>query len=78
MTLRPASAVEKMRPIRGHTLSGLKQDVTLRVYAPGGGSIEIDGQTYAFATRTEALAMLDEYLRRAHERASAHEQASLL
>ncbi|HSP74488.1 MAG TPA: hypothetical protein VLN26_19110 [Gaiellaceae bacterium] len=78
MTLRAASAVEKMHLIRGHTLSGLKQDVTLRVYAPGGGSIEIDGQTYAFTTRTEALAMLDEYLRRALERASAHEQQSAL
>ncbi|HET8605959.1 MAG TPA: hypothetical protein VFL66_02910 [Gaiellaceae bacterium] len=70
MTLRPASAVEKMRPIRGHTLSGLKQAVTVRVYAPGGGSIEIDGRQFAFASRGEALAMLDEYLRCALERAS--------
>ena len=71
MTLRPASAVEKMRPIRGHTLSGLKQHVTVRTYAHGGGSLEIDGASYAFSTRSEALAMLDEYLRRALERAAS-------
>lgn len=71
MTLRLASAVEKMRPIRGHTLRGLKQDVTVRVYAPGGGSLEVDGQSFAFTSRGEALAMLDEYLRCALERAAA-------
>lgn len=73
MTLRPVSAVEKMRPIRGHALSGLKQHVTVRAYAEGGGSLEIDGESYAFSTRAEALAMLDEYLRRALERATSAE-----
>lgn len=73
---RPAAAVEKMRPIRGHTASGLKQTLTVRVYAPdassprGSGSIEIDGVTYAFATREEAIDLFEEYLRRAFARAA--------
>ena len=66
---RPAAAVDRMQPIRGHTARGLKQALTVRVFAPdGGGTLEIDGRTYAFSTRAEALAMLDEYLRRAGER----------
>ncbi len=77
MTQRPVSAVDRMRPVRGHTAHGLKQDLTLRVYAPDGaspdgwGSLEIDGRTYTFDSRCEAIAMLDEYLRGALQRASA-------
>jgi hypothetical protein len=65
-----------MLPIQGHTARGLKQDVTLRVYAPADGSaggwgcIDIDGQSYRFGSRSEALALLDEYLNAALQRAS--------
>lgn len=62
-------AVRKMAPIRGHTLVGLKQDVTVRVYAGGGICLEIDGSTFAVESRAEALQLLEEYLRRAQERA---------
>jgi hypothetical protein len=76
MTTRPATAVGKMHPIRGHTASGLKQDLTVRVYAPapespsGSGCVEIDGHTFRFSSLAEARAMLDEYLRDAFQRAA--------
>ena len=79
MLQRPASAVDRMSQVRGHTAVGLKQDVTVRVFAPapgspaGWGSLEIDGHLYPFESAAEAIAMLDEYLRRALERASALE-----
>ena len=66
---RPAAAVERMQPVRGHLATGLKQSVTVRVYGGGSGSLEIDGRAYAFGSRAEAVAMFDEYLRRALERA---------
>ena len=76
MPQRPAAAVDRMRPIRGHTASGLKQALTVRVYAPGdgspqgSGSVEIDGVTYSFSTREEAVGQLEEYLRLAFDRAA--------
>jgi hypothetical protein len=83
MALRPATAVEKMLPIRGHTASGLKQDLTVRVFAPADGPescwgcIDIGGQSFQFSSRSEAVAMLDEYLRRAFDRASGLELAQV-
>jgi hypothetical protein len=76
MALRPASAVEKMLPIRGHLVSGLKGDVQVRVYGnqAGCGSIEIDGQSFPFTSRAEALRLLDEYLATAMLRASGPTQ----
>jgi hypothetical protein len=72
MTLRPASVVEKMLPIRGHLVNGLKGDVQVRVYGnqAGCGSIEIDGRSFPFTSRAEALRLLDEYLSAAMQRAS--------
>jgi hypothetical protein len=69
--LRIEAAVDRMAPIRGHTLSGVRQDVTVRVYAADGVALEIDGLTFACAGREEALALLDEYLRLAEARAAA-------
>jgi hypothetical protein len=83
MPQRPASMVHKMLPIRGHTASGLKQQLTVRVYAPavdadsGRGCIAIDGHAFPFASRSEAVAMFDEYFRSALERARAPERAPL-
>ena len=77
MVPRPATAVERMQPIRGHTASGLKQDLRVRVYAPaphspaGSGQIEIEGHTFRFSSLAEARALLDEYLTTAFERAAA-------
>jgi hypothetical protein len=72
MALRPASTVERMLPIRGHLVNGLKGDVQVRVYGnqAGCGSIEIDGHSFPFTSRAEALRLLDEYLASAMQRAS--------
>lgn len=70
-----------MLPIRGHTANGLKQDLTVRVYAPLDdadscwGCIDVGGHTFQFGSRGEAVAMLDDYLRRAFERARELEPA---
>lgn len=70
-------AVERMLPIRGHTAHGLKQELTVRVFAPSDdldtcwGCIDAGGQTFEFASRADAVAMLDDYLRAAFERASS-------
>ncbi len=75
-TSRPATAVDRMSRIRGHTASGLKQDMTVRVYAPapdsptGSGCLEIEGRTFRFSSLAEARSMLDEYLRQAFIRAA--------
>jgi hypothetical protein len=76
MMLRPSTAVEKMLPIRGHLVTGLKGDVQLRVYGnqAGCGSIEIDGQSFPFTSRAEALRLLDEYLSTAMQRAAGPTQ----
>ena len=72
MTHRPGSAVEKMVPVRGHMENGLKGNVRLRVSGTtlGSGSIEIDGHSFPFTSRAEALRLLDEYLTSAMRRAS--------
>lgn len=70
MPQRLSAAVERMAPIRGHTRSGLKQDLTVRVYARDGICLDIEGTTFAVESRAQALALLDEYLRRAQERAA--------
>jgi hypothetical protein len=76
MKVRPATAVDRMLPIRGHTASGLKQDVTVRVFAAGDGAptgwgcLDIDGHSFRFTSRNEALALLDEYLVAALARAA--------
>ena len=60
MTPRPVTAVERMLPIRGHTASGLKQDLRVRVYAPapdspsGSGQIEIDAFEIVSARSADA------------------------
>jgi hypothetical protein len=76
MTLRPGSVVERMLPIRGHLLNGLKGDVQVRVYGnqAGCGSIEIHGHSFPFASRAEALRLLDEYLSSAMLRAAGPPQ----
>jgi hypothetical protein len=76
MELRPASAVEKMLPIKGHLVNGLKGGVQVRVYGNqvGCGSIEIDGYSFPFTSRAEALRLLDEYLVSAMQRAAAPTQ----
>jgi hypothetical protein len=69
-----------MHPIRGHTASGLKQDLRVRVYAPapdspaGSGELVIEGHTFRFSSLAEARALLDEYLRSAFERAAAGDE----
>ena len=76
MTPRPATAVERMEPIRGHTASGLKQDLRVRVYAPapdspdGSGQLEIGGHAFRFSSLAEARALVDEYLTSAFEAAA--------
>jgi hypothetical protein len=76
MTLRPSSVVEKMLPIRGHLISGLKQEVGVRIYGTpaGAGSLEIDGHSFRFTSRAEALRLLDEYLSSAMLRAAGPKQ----
>jgi hypothetical protein len=69
-----------MVPIRGHTASGLKQDLRVRVYAPapdspsGSGQLEIDGHTFRFSSLAEARRLVDEYLTSAFERAASGDE----
>jgi hypothetical protein len=76
MTLRLAAVVERMLPIRGHLVNGLKGDVQVRVYGnhAGCGSIEINGHSFPFTSRAEALRLLDEYLSSAMLRAAGPPQ----